>query len=57
MLDTAQSVLIGSATAIVAIGVVLAFTFAFVLAPLFIGAGFVLVLLVYQLVRRSAARR
>ena len=57
MLDTAQSVLIGSATAIVAIGVVLAFTFAFVLAPLFIGAGFVLVLLVYQLLRRGASRR
>lgn len=52
-MHTAQQVLLGSATAILAIAVVLGFTFAFVLAPLIVGGGFILLFLLYQVTRRA----
>lgn len=55
-METAQRIVLGSASAIAAIAVVLVFTFAFVLAPLIVGGGFILVLVLYQ-VGRQASRR
>jgi hypothetical protein len=48
---------LGSAVAIAAIAVILGFTFAFVLAPLIVGGGFMLVFLLYQLSQKNASRR
>jgi hypothetical protein len=56
-METAQRIVLGSATAIAAIAVVLSFTFAFVLAPLIVGGGFLLVFFLYQASRKSISRR
>jgi hypothetical protein len=56
-METAQRIVLGSATAIASIGVMLGFMFAFVLVPLIAAAGFALVLLLYQVIRKDASRR
>lgn len=56
-METAQRMVLGTATALVAIAVVLGFTFAFVLAPLIVGGGFVLLFLLYQVIRKRASQR
>ena len=51
---TAYSIILGSLTALVAIAVITGFIFAFVVAPLLAGGGFVLLLLLYQVVWRRS---
>jgi hypothetical protein len=47
-METAQRMVLGSIAAIASIAVVCVITFAFMLAPLIVGLGFVLLLLLYQ---------
>jgi hypothetical protein len=55
--EAVQNALLGSATALIAIAVVVAFTFAFVVAPLLAGGGFVVALVLYQALRGGSERR
>ena len=53
-MEAVQEALLGSLTALVAIVVVIGFTFAFVVAPLLAGGGAVLALLLYQVIWRRS---
>lgn len=55
-MGTAQRIVLGSATAIASIGVMLGFMFAFVLVPLIVGGGFMLIFLLYQFSQKKASR-
>jgi hypothetical protein len=55
--ETAHDILLGSLVALGALVVIIGFTFAFVVAPLLAGGGFVLALVLFQAARRGAERR
>jgi len=51
-----QRMVLGSISALIAVGVIVTFTFTFVLAPLLVGIVFVLLYLLYQVGRRHTGR-